>query len=162
MLSQLEHLSRSTDGRYATDADLQFIADYVLSYELRLRTYTKLREREATIVQDVKGRIDTLHPQLFIRGNEDFTSKWQQDTIRVIRYTAIAMLLNDREALQEKFLFWFQTIMKAFKVQESCNITYQVMQEVVKKHFTPSEASLLCPILELNRNLLGQTPKIRS
>ncbi len=43
MLSQLEKLSLHTDGRYATDAALQFLRDYRQSFAARLQTYQTLQ-----------------------------------------------------------------------------------------------------------------------
>jgi hypothetical protein len=48
-----------------------------------------------------------------------------------------------------------QTIMKAFGAQRSCEVTYQLMQEVVQEHLSPTEAKLFCPFLELTRVMLS-------
>jgi hypothetical protein len=157
MLSQLKKLSRDADGRYATDEELRFIVEYLKTYSLRLQTYQRLQEVEATIVQQVYNRMRALDPDLFRHGEEDISGKWKRDTIRVMRYSAIAMLLNDPDTLCERLLFWFQTIMKAFGAQRSSRLTYEVMQEVVRKHLTPDQAGIFCPILEVNRQLLGIT-----
>jgi hypothetical protein len=45
--------------------------------------------------------------------------------------------------------------MQAFGAQEACNITYLTMQDVVREILPKDIANLLCPILEMNRNLLG-------
>lgn len=156
MLSQLEKLSLNTDGRYASDEELQFVSDYIQLFGLRLQTYQTLQLVEAAIVQQVETKMRLLDPNLFRSGNEDVSAKWKRDTLRVLRYSAVAMLMNDPETLRRRFLLWFQTIMKAFGAQKSCNATYEVMQEVVKQHLTPVQASLFCPILEINRQVLGQ------
>ncbi|MBC7968791.1 MAG: phycobilisome protein [Verrucomicrobia bacterium] len=156
MLSQLEKLSLNTDGRYASDEELQFVGDYVQLFGLRLQTYQTLQLVEAAIVQQVETKMRLLDPNLFRSGNEDVSAKWKRDTLRVLRYSAVAMLMNDPETLRERFLFWLQTIMKAFGAQKSCNATYEVMQEVVKQHLTPVQAGLFCPILEINRQTLGK------
>ena len=156
MLSQLEKLSLDTDGRYASDEELEFIGDYVQSFELRVQTYQKLQVAEAAIVQQVEAKMRSRDSNLFRSGNDDISAKWKRDTVRVLRYSAVAMLMNDPETLCERFLFWFQTIMKAFNAQKSCNVTYEAMQEVVKQHLTPVQANVFCPILELNRQVLGK------
>lgn len=157
MLSQMQYLGQVVDGRYATDEELQFISDYLQSFDLRLSTYAKLQVAEATIVQQVQTKLRSLDPALLQSGSEDVTAKWRRDTIRVLRYSAIAMLLNDADWLRDRLLYWMQTVMKAFGAQRSCDITYRVMQDVVRQHLTPAEARLFCPILELNRALLGGT-----
>ncbi|HEY9908303.1 MAG TPA: allophycocyanin [Thermosynechococcaceae cyanobacterium] len=155
MLSQLQKLGRDVEGRYATDEELQFLQDYSSSYSLRLQTYQRLHELEATIVQQTYDRLRSREPGIFLSGTADVSAKWKRDTIRVLRYSAIALLLNDPETLRERLLYWMQTIMRAFSAQHSCHLTYEVMQAVVKQHLTPPEASLFCPILEVNRQLLG-------
>ncbi|WP_448600398.1 phycobilisome protein [Thermoleptolyngbya sp.] len=158
MLSQMKRLSLETEGRYATDADLQFLRDYAKSYGLRVETYQRIQSAEVLLVSQVQQYMMSKDPTLFQGGNSDLTAKWKRDTVRVLRYSAVAMLLNDPETLQERFLLWFQTIMRAFGAQRSCNATYEAMQHVVRQHLTPVQASLFCPILELNRHLLGGSP----
>ena len=157
MLSQIQYVSQVADGRYATDEELQFISSYLQSFEVRLSAYTRLQGAEATIVQQVQIKLRSLDPTLLHSGAEDVTAKWRRDTIRVLRYSAIAMLLNDADWLRDRLLYWMQTVMKAFGAQRSCDATYQLMQDVVQQHLTPAEARLFCPILELNRALLGGT-----
>jgi len=155
MLSQFKHLSTKIDGRYATDAELQFIADYISSYTLRKHIYVKLQSLESKIVSEVFERIRSVDPKLQEKGDQNLVNKWKQDTIRVLRYSAIAVLLDDAELHQERFLFWFQTVMRAFGTQKSCDVTYSVMQDVIQKHLQPLEFQIVQPIIELNRAALG-------
>jgi len=155
MLSQFQKLSCETDGRYATDEELEFVSEFGRSFYLRVQTYQQLQAMETVIVQQVLTKMQFLDPALLHHHNADVTAKWQRDTIRVLRYSAIAMLLNDPDSLRDRLLFWFRTIMKAFGAERSCNVTYAVMQDVVKQHLTASQASLFCPILEMNRQILG-------
>lgn len=157
MLSQLKRLSLEVDGRYASDAELQFMSDYAQSFNLRLQTYQKLQEVETTLVQQTYTKMRSLDPTLFSGGKEDLTAKWKRDTLRVLRYIAAAVLLDDPDTLRERFLLWFETVMRAFGAERSCNVTYQVLQDVVKLHLTPPQAGLVCPILELTRRSLGTT-----
>jgi hypothetical protein len=155
VLNQLQRLSFEVDGRYATDAELQFMMEYIQSFQLRVQTYQRLQAAEAIIIQQVQAKMQTLDSTLFRNGSEDVSSKWNRDTVRVLRYSAVAMLLDDPDTLRDRLLFWMQTIMRAFGAQRSCNVTYEIMQDVVKQHLTPPQAGLFCPILELNRRSLG-------
>lgn len=155
MLSQLQKLSCETDGRYARDEELEFVSEFGRSFYLRVQTYQQLQAMETIIMQQVLTKMQFLDPTLLHHHNADMTAKWQRDTIRVLRYSAIAMLLNDPDSLRDRLLFWFRTIMKAFGAERSCNVTYAVMQTVIKEHLPSSQASLICPILEMNRQVLG-------
>ncbi|MBD1823364.1 phycobilisome protein [Cyanobacteria bacterium FACHB-DQ100] len=155
MLSQIQRLTQETEGRYATDEELRFLIEYARSYELRVQTYQKLQAFEAVIIQQVQAKMRAIDPMLFRQGNEDLTNKWKRDTVRVLRYSAATMLIDDPESMRERFLFWFQTMMRAFNAQKSCGVTYTVMQDVIKQVLTVNEANLILPILELNRRMLG-------
>jgi hypothetical protein len=81
--------------------------------------------------------------------------KWKQDTIRVLRYTAVTVLLNDPDTLKEKLLLWFRSVMRAFGTELSCDRTYQILQKLMCQHLSADQAELVIPLLELNRQMLG-------
>lgn len=156
MLSQLERLSREVDGRYANDVELAFAIDYVRSFNLRSQTYQKLQELESTIVQQAYIKMRSIDPTLFV-GNrrEDLTHKCISDMAQVLRATAKAVLLNDPDNLQEETLRWLQTIMRAVGRERACGMACEVLQEILQQHLTQPQADLVCPILALNRRMLG-------
>jgi hypothetical protein len=151
MLSQTRHLLQTSQGRYATDAELAFFESYAQSYRLRLQTYRKLQSLEREIIVQVFRRLKANNPQVFQRGSQDFTQKWQRDTIWVLRFSALAMLFDDTDALRDRLLLWFQTVMRAFGSLQVTRMTYESMQVVVRQLFDPQEAELLCHVLEVNR-----------
>jgi hypothetical protein len=154
MLSQLERLGREIDGRYANDAELAFVIDYVRSFNLRVQTYHRLQELEATLIQQTYTQMRSIDATVFSQTG-DLSAKWKRDTRQTLRHVAVAVLMDDADTFREQMLLWFQTVMRAFEAQPSCNLTYQVLQEVVQQHLTAPQASLVCPLLELSRRLLG-------
>lgn len=155
MLSQCEALSKVTEGRYASDTELEFLLIYAKSYPQRLTLYQKLQTLESTIVKTVHTRLMTEHPHLLQSKKQDISTKWKRDTLRTVRVSALSILLDDPTTLQERYLLWFQTVMVAFNAQKSCDMTYSIMQDVIKDLLDPDESRLLLPILELNRTALG-------
>ncbi|MEN9230719.1 MAG: hypothetical protein Q6L68_07425 [Thermostichus sp. DG02_5_bins_236] len=155
MLTQLRELSIAADGRYLRDEEMQFMETYLTSFDLRLSAYHKIQDAEAQIIRDVEMKMRALDPYLLMRGVEDFSNKWKADTVRVLRLSALAMLLDDEQRYKERFLYWFQTLMRAFRTQRSCEATYRFLQEVVANYLSRDELNLLKPILETNRSLLG-------
>jgi Phycobilisome protein len=156
MLSQLERLSCEMDGRYANDAELQFLTDYVQSFDLRVQTYQKLQAIESVLVQQAYGKMRSLDPSIFVGANrEDLTRKCHFDMVIGLRTAAIAVLFNDPNALQDRLLLWLQTIMRALGKERTCNVLYTALQEVVKQNLSPAQANLVCPFLELSRRTLG-------
>ncbi|PZO43851.1 MAG: phycobilisome protein [Pseudanabaena frigida] len=155
MLSKLQQLGTNADGRYASDDELQFMDTYITSFDSRVDAYHRIKAVEKEIVETVLAKLQVSHPNLLLPKGEDMKNKWKQDTFRVLRHSAMTVLLDDPELLRQQFLYWFQTIMQAFGAQEACNVTYLIMQDVVKDILPKDIADLLCPILEMNRNFLG-------
>ena len=157
MLQQIAELCAETDGRYASDAELVFFQDYLKTVKLRFSLYQKIQVLEPKIIQKVLVQLKEKDPSLFKIGNADLTAKWQRDTVRVLRYAATALLLDDVGIFEERILLWFQTIMKSFKAERNCEVTYQSLKLVFQEILTPEEAALFCPLLELSRRTLGST-----
>ncbi|MEY2977220.1 MAG: phycobilisome protein [Prochlorotrichaceae cyanobacterium] len=155
MLSQLDQLCRATEDRFAQDQELEFLEDYVQSFHQRKELYGKLRAMESDLVQKVYSYLNAKHPEVFQSGSQDLSKKWQQDTLRVIRYIAHAVLMNDIETYRQRFLLWFQTIMKAFGTQKSCQITYEVMTAVLQRSLSAEEYAMVQPFLQLTQETLS-------
>ncbi|MEO1070130.1 MAG: phycobilisome protein [Cyanobacteria bacterium J06638_6] len=155
MLTHVQSLLQASDGRYASDPELIFFQAYLASVGTRIRAYQKIQQAEQQIIAQVMTQLKTQRPNTFQVGGEDLTAKWQRDTVRVLRYSAIALLLDDAERFKETLLTWFQSIMRAFKTEENCHLTYTAMQAVIPDHLNPEELKLYVPILELCRVALG-------
>ncbi|CBN54998.1 MULTISPECIES: hypothetical protein [Kamptonema] len=156
MLSQLANLSVEADGRYAAQSELQFLKDYFQSLNLRLSAYQKIQAAEKEIIRDVETKILSASPDLLRRGSQDLTSKWRLDTVRVLRHSAAALLIDDRNRLRDRLLLWFQTILGSFQAKKTSELTFQIMQDAIKQYLTAEEASLFIPILEMNRSIFSK------
>jgi hypothetical protein len=158
MIKQMEQLCIDADSRYANDAELQFLEEYLKTARLRFNLYQKIQKLEPSLIQRGLMQIQAQDPNFLKMGNTDLTAKWQRDTVRVIRYGAAALLSDDPDLFKERMLLWFATIMQSFQVEQSCEVTYQAMQAIFREALTPVEAALFCPFLEMSRQTLG-TPK---
>ncbi|MFN5856204.1 MAG: phycobilisome protein [Pseudanabaenaceae cyanobacterium] len=157
MLTHLQEISAEIDKRYANDDELSYLSQYASSFAERCAAYQELQRVEANLVKKVEQKLSVIdNGQLLRFGTQDVTHKWHQDTIRVLRYSALAVLLDDQKLFQNRFLYWFQTIMQAFGTQRACTLTYGIMAETIDILVSASTASLIKPILELNRDTLGK------
>lgn len=156
MLKQLAHLSVEADGRYATAEELQFLKDYLQSVELRVSAYEKIRAAEEKIIYLVEAKKRSLNANLFQLNSQDVTQVCKRDMVNVLRHAAAALLINDFDRLRSGLLLWYQTIVRTFKYERYAEVTYQVIQDVVKQYLTPQEAALFCPILELSHIILSK------
>ena len=157
MLSQFETLERITAEHYATDEELQFLLTYTESFNLRKATYQVLQSLETQIVQETYYKLAQAHPEVFQVKGQELSTKWKVDTTRVLRYIAAAVLLDDGESLRNRFLLWFQTLMKAFGVRRNCYLTYEVLKAVLQNNLMANQYRLIEPFLEMTQAVLGGT-----
>ncbi len=157
MLQELSRLSIDTDGRYATDEELQFLEDYFESADVRLSAYEKIRDSEEKWIHHLKMRMRAVNPQavIFNRGGKDLTGIWERDMRMLMYCTTAAMLINDLDRLREGTLIWHQTITKAQKVQQITRITFGIFMEIIHQYLTPEEAKCILPALQLDQAVLG-------
>jgi hypothetical protein len=154
MLSQLEKLTRETDGRYATDAELMFLQTYLKTARLRFRAYQKLKAAESTIVKSLTTQMKAMDPTLLQSNGQEQLDKCQRDARYFLRYITHAVLVDDEEGLQEYLLHWWQTILRALKLERQYRMRQILIEEILKQHLTPEEVSLITPILAVTRSIL--------
>jgi hypothetical protein len=154
MFTNLERLSVEVDGRYATSEELDFLKSYFQTFKYRISAYQKIQKNESAIMNQIQENLEKMNPNIFIQGSVNLKSKWRSDTIRVLRYSAMALLIDDPEYLRQRLLIWFSTILQAFKVKDLTQLTCQTMSDVIKNYLTPEENNLFLPLIELNSNTL--------
>jgi Phycobilisome protein len=154
MLKQLNNLSVESDGRYASDSELKFLKDYLKTLELRVSAYEKIRNAEDQIVSQWAAKVLASNPNLYFKGNQDFTAICKRDRHSVLRISSAAMLMDDLENLRNGFLHWYRTIVHAFDYTQSASITYPQLAEILKQYLTPEEMGVIRPALDLSRSII--------
>jgi hypothetical protein len=149
MLRQLADLTLEVDGVYAEDYQLEFIEDYLDSYEIRVSAYNKISSLSTEIVEQVRLIKQKRDPNF-----EDFYATCKRDLIDLLRYSAAALLFDDLERLRTNMLIWFQSIARAWNFEEDNNDTYDALLEAVAQFFSEEELKYVLPVFELNRVVL--------
>ena len=155
MLKQLERLSITAEGRYATSPELQFIRDYISTIELRLSAYEKIRDNEDEIITRLQKMMTEAQPDIFHHNSQDQSAKCKHDCQIVLRNTIAAMLIDDLDRLREHILVWQCSIIKAFKEERIAAAVYTTMPKAIEQFLTPEEFALIKPVLQLNNAVLA-------
>ncbi|MGK7881705.1 MAG: allophycocyanin [Crocosphaera sp.] len=156
MLTQFSSLSLDTDGRYATDSELQFINDYLESVDMRIQTYEKIKAHEEEIVHEVDARMQELNKNdCLFKMDENSRRVCLRDCKQVIKHTSAAMLVNDLDRLRDGLLIWLQTIVKTVGYKRFARNHYPMIQEVMQQYLTPEEAKYILPAFQLDCTILG-------
>jgi hypothetical protein len=157
MLSQMQRLTATAEGRYATDEELRFLPEYLRSYELRMQTYQQLQKSEATILKQVFSQVIPQAPTLFPTDQPAYLKRCQQDVLHTLRYCAAAVLVDDLDVFRERYLLWLQTITRAFDKQRENDLIYSSMPSVLRQVLPEPQAKLIVPLIQEVHQMLSQT-----
>ena len=154
MLTQLTTLAEKSDGRYASDAELEFLKDYLEEIDKRIHTYDKIRNNEDKLIEQIGVKTKSKNPYLFDKYGKDLSSICERGRRHTMRFQATAMLFNETDKLLHKLL-WHSIIMRAFKDENPSNLTYQMMGEVMNEQFNDEEMKLIKPGVQLVQTMLS-------
>ncbi|MDJ0509634.1 MAG: allophycocyanin [Crocosphaera sp.] len=155
MLTQFSKLSLDTDGRYASDSELQFLESYLDSTELRISAYEKIRDNEEKIIADWETERNKMKDKFFENGGEYVNKMSHRDITIILRCSATAMLVNDLDKLRDGMLIWVQTIFKACGMNDCSKNIYRILQEIIPRYLSPEETKLILPALQVNQTVLS-------
>ena len=110
MLTQLGRVSLEADGRFATEAELQFLKDYLESADHRISAYQKIRDTEEQIMDQVEEKALEQNNRVFFKGTRDMSATCRRDRKQVLKSLAAAMLVSDLDYLRDSMLLWTSTL----------------------------------------------------
>lgn len=153
MYPELQALIHEAEFQYLQAEDLGQLSDHVSSLQDRLATYKIIRDQEIEMFQTVADKLLEIFPQQNPQQIETAIKHW----LLVIRYCAMAMLLNNPEFLERRLLEWFTDIVKAHEVENIENSLYSILQAQLLENLSETQIDCLQPFLEQARNALINT-----
>ncbi len=150
MIKELTDLTVKTDGRYASDQDLQFLTKYLEEAESRKQAYIKVRDQAKQIIDKLEEEKKKINPNF-----EGWYSTCKRDFVDLLRYSAAAMLFDDLERLRNGMLVWFKTIVRAYNFDQDSDETYALLIDVMKFYLSEKELKYIIPALQLNQAVLA-------
>lgn len=144
MYSELRTLLYEAESNYLQTSDIEQFKKHVASLQERVITYELLREHEIALFQPVADQLLAAFPAEDPQLLERAIKHW----LAVMRYCAMAMLLNNPEFLQRRLLEWLTDIVKAHQMTKIENRLYELLQDNLKKYLSGSQLALLHPFLE--------------
>lgn len=147
MYSEIQNLMYQAEAQYLQSEETANFKKYALSLKPRLAVYETLRDREVAIFQEIVDQISTDFPQ------EKLLERALKDWILIIRYCAMAMLLNDPSFLQHRLLEWLTDLVQVHQRQIIDQKIYELLQ-VKLQQLLEGEFALIAPFLEQSKNTL--------
>lgn len=153
MHTEMKALLYQAEERYLNPEEIENLKYYTESLAQRLETYELLREQELAIFQPVAERLLEAFPDEKQETLELALKYW----LSVLRYCAMAMLLNNQEFFQQRLLEWLTALVQAHQMQVIQVTLYQLLQAQLKILFSNQQLALLQPFLAQAETMLLET-----
>jgi len=143
MIPKIQELIDQAQDRYLASDELGLIESYVISLPDRLNLYKLIRDREIDILQSVADQVPTELPNVTLEDLE----LGIKNLVLVLRYSSMAMLLNDENFLKERLLNWLEGIMSMRDLRWLNDTLYKLLNQILKQQFSPSQLALIQPLI---------------
>lgn len=153
MDTALQSLLYAADDHYLSDADLERFHKDAQALAERIDAYEYIRDRELAILQPAADYLT----EEFLGSDPQLLERTVVYWLSVLRYAAMAMLLNNPEYLNRRVLEWLPTVVEVYQLREFVLSFYRLLLEQLKSDLSPEQVALLKPYLEAAYTTLLQT-----
>jgi hypothetical protein len=150
MHPDIEALFDDAESRYLKIEELGILNQYVDSLPERLEAYRQLRNREVDIMQPIADELEAAMPTM----SQDNLERSLKNAILLLRYCAMAMLLNDETFVRNRLLNWVEKAAQAYNTRPIDNLLYPMLVRQLEQVLTAQQMGLLKPPLTLAKNAL--------
>jgi len=144
MQPELEAFLYEAEERYLSKEEIKNFQENIQLFKQRLATYENLREQEIEIFQPVADKLLAKFPE----DNPKILEKAIKHWLSVMRYGAMAMLLNNPEYFQRRLLEWLTPTIKANQLETVEKTLYDLLQKQLKEALPEEQLTLIQPFLE--------------
>ena len=152
MYPEIKILLNQAEQQYLQPQDIETFKHHVLSISTRLEAYELLRDNEVALIQPIADRLLSIFPQEKQENLVRALKHW----LSVMRYCAMAMLLNNPEFLQRSLLEWLTDIVQVHQTQAIEMAIYELLQVHLPEYLNSEHMALVQPFLaQAEETLLG-------
>ena len=144
MTPVIESLFDEADSRYLKLPALKEVTLYVTSLNERVSAYRLMRDRELKIMQTVADQLTASLPNESVSHIEQ-TLKM---AILILRHSSMAMLMEDANYLEERFLPYLREIREIHATESVDALLYPALRNQLSQLFNDRQLNLLTPYLD--------------
>ncbi|PSF38210.1 phycobilisome protein [Aphanothece hegewaldii CCALA 016] len=156
MQTDFEDFFHRSEHHYLQKSEILLFRQHIGILRQRLATYEALRNKEIEIFQAVANQLEV---ECTTESTQQL-GKALKHWICVMRYCAMAMLLNNPEFLQHRLLEWLTDIVTAHQMQTLEQKLYEILNDQLTQMLPPRQNELIKPFLQqAQQTLLSDTSK---
>ncbi|MEG4501567.1 phycobilisome protein [Microcoleus sp. F10-C6] len=150
MHPEIESLLDQAENRFLKGEELIAFKRQAATLAQRLKIYEFLRDKEASIFQPIANQLQETYPDEKQETLERSLKHW----LLVLRYCAMAMLLNDRDLLEQRLLDWLSGIVEAHQTQKLEATVCDLLQTRLKELLSEQARAILQPFLDQAQSIV--------
>ena len=150
MQSDIKAILYKAEEHYLQKPEIIDFQNSVASLAQRLETYECLRDQEIKIFQPIAEELVRAYPE----ENPKLLEKALKHWLAIMRYIAMAMLLNNPEYLERQILEWLTEMVQAHQMQAVESTIYNSLLSRLKKVLSKQQLALIQPFLEQAQTIL--------
>jgi Phycobilisome protein len=143
MNAEIKAIIEQAHDRYLKAEDLGAFQAYINSLPDRLTLYRLLRDREISILQLVATQLEAVMPKVETKQLENGIKHLSL----VLRYSAMAMLMQDLELLNQRLLNWLSQVVGLQETQSLNQELFGLLSKNLGKELSRPQLELLSPFL---------------
>ncbi|WP_293129721.1 phycobilisome protein [Microcoleus sp. bin38.metabat.b11b12b14.051] len=150
MHPEIEALLDQAETRFLKGEEIIAFKRQAATLAQRLKIYEFLREKEATIFQPVANKLQESFPNQKEETLERSLKHW----VLVLRYCAMAMLLNDLNFLEQRLQDWVSGIVEAHQTQKVEATVCTLLETRLKELLSEQARAILQPFLDQAKSMI--------
>jgi hypothetical protein len=143
MMPKIQELINQAQDRYLASDELGQMESYISSLPDRLKLYKQIRDREIDILQAVADQVSSELPTV----TDEELESGIKNLILVLRYSSMAMLLNDEDFLKQRLLNWLEGIMSMRDMRRLNETLYKLLNQGMRQQFSQAQLTLIQPLI---------------
>jgi Phycobilisome protein len=144
MPPDLRNLLYDAEIAYLQAEDMKRFKTVVASLKERLEVYEYLRDREIETFQPIADELLAAFPEENPKLLERALKHW----LSIMRYCAMAMLINNSEYLQHRLLEWLTDVVQAYQMQAIEIHLCKSLKASLQKGLSKEQFALVQPFIE--------------
>ena len=149
MISDIDSILYKAEAEYLEQQDLANFKGQVFALEKRLQIYEIISSKETEVFQTIASRLVNDFPD-----EPDKIKLALKHWLMVMRYCAMAMLLDNPDYLEYRILEWLSEQVEAYQTKAIEQRIFELLQKRYCKVLNSEQLSILQPYLEQTRNAL--------
>ncbi len=158
MITLLEELVERASGSYADRQDLNKLEHLMFAWADRKEAYLNVENKEKLII-DLAMKLMQDSPDFPNQEVKESTlSRCRRDLTLALRCYALGMLLQDKEMLKDRFIYWQKNILQAMGLHRYQGIKFVL--EALYLELPEEQADLFKPYFKLGQDMINNTNKL--